>query len=346
MKSIHLIIPDLFLHEDVAAEVCAGLRLPVLEKMLARGSLAEMSSPADQGRTDLTGLALENRLCKLFDVHVYGDVPVAPISAAFDGLAEGCWLRADPVHLSLQRDQLLLAKVPVGKEEAEALCVSLNGHFAGQGMEFFSPHPQRWYVRLGKLPKMRTTPLSQVIGCDVRRLLPSGEEAAHWLQVFNEIQMLLHAHLLNEVRASRGELPINSVWFWGGGDAVGPLRGDFQSVSSDDVLVEMFAKAAGILFSSWSKDWHVEDCSGEQLLVWLGLSAALRRGDFVAWRNALQDFETSYTQPLWRALRAGKITQLNLDMTGGNKSLHVQLTRSDTWAVWRRAKTLSCYSMV
>jgi len=37
MRNVHLVICDLFLPKEFAAEVCAGLRLPALEKMLARG---------------------------------------------------------------------------------------------------------------------------------------------------------------------------------------------------------------------------------------------------------------------------------------------------------------------
>jgi len=118
--------------------------------------------------------------------------------------------------------------------------------FAGQGMEFFAPHPQRWYVRLDRLSLMRTTPLSQVIGGDVRKALPLGEDAAHWHQVFNEIQMLLHTHPLNEAREARGEPAINSVWFWGGGCSESvALQKNYDSVSSDDVLAGMFAVSSG-----------------------------------------------------------------------------------------------------
>src|SRR3990172_4623918 len=162
MKNVHLIIPDLFLPEDIAAEVCADLRLPVLEKLLARGASTDsdpstkplvLSGVEGSGRTGEGGY-LENHLCELFGVTCAADAPIAPVSAAFDGLAAGCWLRADPVHLRLQRDQLLLAGVQPGGEEGAALGASLNEHFAGQGMEFFAPHPQRWYVRLEALPRI------------------------------------------------------------------------------------------------------------------------------------------------------------------------------------------------
>jgi hypothetical protein len=341
--------------------------------------------------------ALENILCELFDVPGAADAPIATISAAFDGLAAGCWLRADPVNLNLQRDQLLLNGVQVGSDEAAALCASLNVHFSGQGMEFFAPHPQRWYVRLDTLPQMRTMPVSQVIGGDVRGALPSGADAPGWHQLFNEIQMLLHAHTLNETREAKGDVPINSVWFWGGGcdtllikplatrlgepttpakslvmakpadcgnsrqaaatvpeeDTVAnwgggsdvvSLQENFQSVSSDDVLAEMFATAAGVPFSAWNKQWRAEDCNGKQLLVWTGLSSALQRGDLAAWRTALQDFENSYAQPLWQALRSGEIAQLQLDILGGDSIRRVWLTRGDAWAFWRRSRSLAGYS--
>jgi hypothetical protein len=337
MKSVHLVIPDLFLPKDFAAEVCAGLSLPALQKLLGRGH-SEMLEPA----------ALENILCELFGVPGAADAPIAPITAAFDGLAAGCWLRADPVNLNLQRDQLLLNAVHVGSEEAAALCASLNAHFSGQGMEFFAPHPQRWYVRLDTLPLIRTMPLSQVIGGDVRGALPSGADAPGWHQLFNEIQMLLHAHPLNEAREARGEPIINSVWFWGGGcgDEIVALQKNYQILSSEDLLTEMFANTADVPFSAWSKQWHAEDCSGKQLLVWTGLRSALQRSDLSAWRAALQDFESGYAQPLWQALRSGKIAQLQLDILGGDGIRRVRLTRGDTWAFWRRSRSLSGYSLV
>jgi hypothetical protein len=362
MKSVHLVIPDLFLPEAIAAEVCADLRLPALEKLLARGH-----------SENLQAAPLENHLCELFGVTCAADAPVAAVSAAFDGLAAGCWLRADPVHLRLQRDQMLLTGVLPGVDEAEQFCASLNDYFSGQGMEFFAPHPQRWYVRLQALPRIRTTPLSGVLGANVRGALPTGEDAARWHQLFNEIQMVLFAHPLNEAREARGELMINSVWFWGGGcdtllakpadcgnsrqvapnvleeDTVESWGGgnsapstniNYDYASSDEILVEMFAAAAGIPFTAWPKQWNIRG-EGTQLLVWAGLRSALQRGDLAAWRDALQDFETGYAQPLLQALRSGELAQLQMDVLGDEGILRLSLRRGETWAFWRRAGRLA-----
>ncbi|OGT00008.1 MAG: hypothetical protein A3F73_04140 [Gallionellales bacterium RIFCSPLOWO2_12_FULL_59_22] len=339
---MHLLVCDLFLPEDVAAGVCAGLRLPALENMLARGTPA---SPASTGE----GASLETLLCEAFGVQRQTQAPIAPFSAAFDGLGEGGgWLRADPVHLRLQRDQMvLLPETGIEAGEAGQLCAALNEHFAGQGMEFFAPHPQRWYIRVAALPDIETVPLSQAAGRNVRDLLPKGRQAAHWHRIFNEIQMLLFAHPVNEARETRGELPVNSLWLWGcgcTGDA-SPQRA-YDCVGSDETLAEMLAVATGITFAGWSAQWRDEESCDRQLLVWVGLRQALRRGDLDAWRAALQEFETGYAQPLWRALRAGRIAQLQLDILGGSRVRRLLLPRSGAWSFWRRARPLVEYSMV
>ena len=361
MKSIHLVITDLFLPRDLATEICVGLHLPALEKMLARGASTGSartgigSARTGNGSVHSTGsgrtgedASLEGLLCELFGAPHQAGVPVAPISAWFDGLSDGCWLRADPVHLRLQRDQLvLLPNLGVSTGDAGHLCAALDRHFAGQGMEFFSPHPQRWYVKVDQLPDIETVPLSQAAGRDVNGLLPKGCDALHWHQVMNEIQMLLFSHPANEAREARGELPINSLWFWGNGcSSSAQLQKTYDSVSSDEMLAEMFAAAAEIPFAGWSEQWRDEAGSGKQLLLWTGLRSALQRGDLNAWRAALQDFETSYAQPLWQALRAGRISQLHVDVLGGNSLRRVSLKRADAWAFWRHSRPLAAYSMV
>jgi hypothetical protein len=331
MKSVHLVITDLFLPPEFAAEVCAGLQLPALEKILSRGK-SEINQM----------FSLEDTLCGLF--LSAGDTTVAQVSAAYDGLGEGCWLRADPVHLRLQREQVvLLPEVNVSLADARALCASLNEHFADYGLTFFAPHPQRWYVKVDHLPDMATVPMSLAAGRNIHGNLPTGRESGRWHQLINEIQMLLFAHPLNEARETRGELPVNSVWFWGNGAVPVQSTKSYNTVSSDEVLVEMLARATGSPFSDWQAEWQSAE-AGAQLLVWSGLRASLQRGDLHAWREALLSFENNYAQPLWDALRSGKIDTLQLEVAGGDRLRQFTLTRRSSWAFWRKTRTLAAYS--
>ena len=339
MKNVHLVITDLFLPKDFAAEVCAGLNLPALEKLLARG--ASLSAV----QTDQAGVTFEDFLCELFAVSCSSGAPVAAISAAFDGLEAGYWLRADPVHVRLQREQVvLLPNVAVSRDESAVLCASLNEHFFDQGLTFVAPHPSRWYVRLDALPDILTVPLSQVSGRNIHGNLPTGVDSRRWHQLFNEIQMLLFAHPLNEAREARGEMPINSVWLWGAGRCEMPAENAYDCVNSDDILLEMLALAAKIPCTNWPEKWHENSLAGRQLLVWTGLRSALQQGDLAGWRDALQTFETNYAQPLLQALRAGKISQLRIDILGGDSVRQINLNRMQAWSFWHRSRRLADYS--
>ena len=79
---------------------------------------------------------LEALLCDQYDVPLDGDYPMAAIAAVADGLevvAKAYWLRADPVHLRLQRDCFSLDEavpLPLLSVHAEQMLESLNRHFA------------------------------------------------------------------------------------------------------------------------------------------------------------------------------------------------------------------------
>lgn len=326
MKSLRLLIPDLFLLPAQAADVLAGLRTPVLEKMLARGT-----------RTPLAVDSLEAWLVDYFGASA------ATVSARCDGLPAGCYLRADPVHLQLQRDKLVL--LPVGElraDEAESLCAELNRHFAEQGLAFFAPHPHRWYLRLGHEPAVSTVPLSLALGRNTNNLLPQGEGAPRMIALLNEIQMLLFAHPLNQARDEHGLLSANSVWLWGNDRANRAAAVCNDALYGDTPLLGMYARALGLPCRSWQE----KSAADSALLVWTDLSAALQNGDLYAWREALSVLETEILPPLWRDLRAGRLDKLVLDLPTPQGACSVSLSRGDAWRFWVAGKPLANSGLV
>src|SRR5262249_54562653 len=158
------------------------------------------------------------------------------------------WLEADPVHLSVSRDELLLTAagrpaLTVG--EARELTSTLNTHFAEDGLEFIAPSPRRWYARVREAPRIRTTPTADAVGQRMEALLPQGEDGPRWRRIVNEAQMLLHDHPCNAAREERGELPVNSVWPWGAG-RLPAVAGDapYGAVWSSHPLATGIASAA------------------------------------------------------------------------------------------------------
>ncbi|MFP5400806.1 MAG: hypothetical protein ACLGH1_02490, partial [Gammaproteobacteria bacterium] len=177
------IVPHLFPSRRLLEVAAQGLRLPALETLLARGRLAE--APAE---------GLEAALCQALGVVRQRDWPVAPLTLAGAGESPGdaWWLRADPVHLQVMRDRIVLTGVAaLSREEAETLAQVIAAHFGDD----FAPrpvHPQRWLLRCVDAPDLFTTPLSFAVGRDIDPLLPRGGDALRFRSRLNELQMLLH----------------------------------------------------------------------------------------------------------------------------------------------------------
>ncbi len=331
MKHVHVVVPDLFLPPLLAKDVCTGLSLPVLEKFLARGKLKTLSQRS-----------LEAWLCDAFAVP---DSAVAPVTLLADGLQPESvyWLRADPVHLHLDRNQIILqTNVAPTAEEAAQLCAHLNQHFARSGMQFFAPHPRRWYLRLDEEPSLTTHSVYAAEGRNTRFYLPQETSGMKWHAAMNEVQMLLHGHPANEASEARGSLPINSVWLWGGGHAVTPGK-PFDRLYGDSELAALFAKTAGMPYERNITD---KMQNGNALCVLDGLGTAVRRGDFHAWRESVSAFEHECLSPLLRMLAAGELDLITLDAVQEDGSRRYELTRALSWQVWKKAQPFGNYALV
>ena len=334
MKSINLVIPDLFLPQHVAAEACESLALPALLTLFARARSSSLSFDS-----------LESWLCDKYGVD---DQAIAPVSLLADGLEPegGYWLRADPINLYFQQNKLIMnSEVLLTFDEATHLCSSLNSHFHTDGLRFFSPHPQRWYLQLDAKPNITTHHLAQVAGKNVHEYLPQGLDALRWHGIYNEIQMLLFEHAVNQARETLGKEPVNSMWFWGGGYAVGNLAQPCVKMISDSELANIFAQAAGVSHVAFT-DEIFKSISGNELIVWEGLRFAVQRADLQAWREGVLHFERCCAEPLLAALRCGNIDLLTLDvLQSGGASRRFELTRSAAWKLWQRPKPLAWYSV-
>jgi len=328
MKLLQVSIPALLLPRDAMQRISAGLELPYLSKILARSV-----------RTSEPYGVPEDFLCESFGAQAF-----APIRAAADGLDVGdaYWMCADPVHLELQQSQVILQpEVKCGAEESAALCEVLNRHFGQDGIIFFAPHPQRWYVRIAEPSDVTTTPLRIASWRDVKPYQPQGADALRWRSLSNEVQMLLHGHAINQGREARAMQAINSLWFWGGGVANG-ITTKVSVLAGDEALISPFAKVATIPFCTTLEEMlRVEGDSG----IWVesALATAWQRGDLYAWRDAMEWLERELARPLWDAIEQGRIQSLTLDVPTETETRRFVFDRSASWKLWRRTSSLSAY---
>ena len=188
-------------------------------------------------------------LAPLYGVARQRDWPLAPLLVEARGIDpdDAYWLRATPVTLVAGREDVRIAAPAVALDEAEAqaLMTRLNQHFAGDGLQFVAPAPNEWFVRLEREPSLSTRPLATVIGKSLRNLLPAGDDAPRWRRWEHEIQMLLHAHPVNEARERSGMAPVNGVWFDQGGRRPPIGANPFIATYGHDQRAAALAQQAG-----------------------------------------------------------------------------------------------------
>ena len=259
---------------------------------------------------------------------------------------EGWWLRADPVFLKAETDHAILFgsyAVKPTAEEAEALAGLFNQHFAADGLRLEAPVPDRWYLRLAEDPGITTHPVSDVVRRSVKPFLPEGEAAGRWHSLLTEIQMLFHTAGVNEARRGRGAMPINSLWFWGGGRL--PQTGEcpWESVAADAALVRGLARLGGREPAALPEDgeaWLAEHATGHHLVGIDTAETGRVYGDPDQWHDAVADIERRWIAPLLEGLKNGSLHALTLDAGEGGR---FRLRRRDLWKLWKRPRGLERY---
>ena len=334
-----LIVPALLPANQDAAAALAELRLPGLEMLLARSR-----------RTADESISLEAWLMEAFGAEPDAEVPAGALTLVGLGgqPADATWMRADPAHLRLNRDQLVLvpaAAFGLKAPEADAFAATLNAHFAGQ-LVFHPLMPDRWCVRIeDSVGEVRTKTPVEVAGRDINRNLPAGEGSIRWHQALNEIQMVLHEHPVNEAREARGEPAVNSVWLWGAGSLPADLTALFQSVTADDPLALGFAQAAGLRHRTLPLGAEALLArlpgEGRQLIVLDALRMPVALGDFDAWRARVLELEARWFAPLVAALKAGRAGMVTVLVPDGSELRAFESTRNDLRHFWRRPKPLA-----
>jgi hypothetical protein len=287
--------------------------------------------------------ALEAALLRAFGVSA--DEPaVAPLTKLADGgkpggaAANQAWLRADPVHLAISRDNAQLFDSHVINptvEEMAAIAATINAHFVNQGITVEFPDPARGYVatETNNLPK--STPLWEMVGANVFDNLPLSKTRTNWRAISNEMQMLLHAHPVNEKRAANGIPAINGLWIWGGGTVEAALAAadpameppTFTHVFARLALARGLAMAHGLTLATLPARFEASVVQPESLVVLHTATREIRGQSRETWPAEVAAIERDWVAPAVAALNAGELDALTLLIPCESATLTIKVAR-------------------
>lgn len=338
-QRLTLYLPGLFsLQENGRAEEGSWR---ALETLLSRAAPVEraLAPGYEEGLFGLFDLAQPEN----------ADLPVAAVTRMLDmGVIDNdWWLRADPVHLSLDRDRLILTdahRLEITPEEAARLVAEIMEVFSADGWLLKAPHPERWYLKPARASQLTTSALSRVVGRDIHDFLPRGPDDKAWHTIMNEIQILLHGATVNVEREKAGKLPVNSLWFWGSGrlPRITPVK--WTCVWSSEPVGLSLAKLSGTPAAELPGgygDWRRRaDMNGEHLVVLdAGHEAALYH-DAMAWQKTLDKLEADWMQPLLHELKSGTLERATL-MTDVGAGFALTPRQARRW--WRLRRPLASH---
>ncbi len=271
--SRHLLIPFAGRSSPACLAALSGLRLPNLDALLARLSLAYDDT---QAATTLSPRH-ERALARSLGIEAHdGLIPWAASEAQKNGLtragAAEPWGLLTLCHWEVAIDEVLLedpAGIEIDEGESQALLEAARPLFQSEGIALRgSAVPGRWLARSELFRALPTASLDRVAGQAISEWAPLSDALRPVRKLQNEMQMLLYTQRVNDERALRGARSINAFWLSGTGAL--PKSALVTELPAPTVIDTLRAPALADDAAGWAASWQALDA---------GPIAALRAED-------------------------------------------------------------------
>lgn len=266
--------------------------------------------------------------------------PAACVAARCCDVEGSVWL-ATPVHLlagfsSLHLDHRGLLKLPMAP--LRALAADFHRVFQGSGFAL-EPLASGGFLLVGPaISDAQALEPARCVGSSLAAALP---RAPALRRLGAEIELWLHEHPVNQSRNERGELPVTSLWIWGGGTlsrtaaapAGDPAIRSARAYGRDPYLEGLWcARGAGVRPLPANLEDPMEAparCS----VILVELSELLAPEPAASVRDALAALDTRWIAPAARLLARGAVR--TVAVVANDRCL--ALNRHDRMKRWRRA---------
>ena len=323
MTQIHLLIPKLLSPLTLWNKDFAFTPEPTVISALLANSHVQATKSHSLEHTLFNKLGLESRT----------ELPIAYYRYQLDfGTTPDCHVMcADPINLQAGTDEIILTPESIddlSKADANELIHELNKHFAQDKWEFVVADSGNWYLKHQSSEAINTAPLSQAKGESVFKHLPQSS-TLNWHSLQNEIQMLLHMAPLNQMREIAGQLPINSLWFWGAGKSA-TLEHDIDALWGDDAIIDIAALTADIPHKPLSKLNELN--TGNHIIILDSLYSPAVMDNYVNWEKQYQELEANILTNIIKIAKNKKQKLIINDCNG----TELTINHKKSWKFWKK----------
>lgn len=157
---------------------------------------------------------------------------LASLHAGVKNPSETVWL-AELSTITVGREGATIAhpaSFEVTAAEADALFDAVSGLWADRAISALPINARQWRIWLDPSASTRSLTPAAMAEMRLSDWWPQEDSLREWRRLLNEIQMVWHEHPVNIARAERGEVPINSLWLFGGAKGWSPTQAELQPV--------------------------------------------------------------------------------------------------------------------
>ncbi|KQW64165.1 hypothetical protein [Variovorax sp. Root411] len=256
----HLLIPFAGRGSPACRAALPTLRLPNLETLLTRLTLADTDTQDESTRSPPHERALSRAMGI---ASADGCIPWAALEARQLGIAapndHEAWGLVTLCNWQVGIDDVVLgdpSAIEIDAAESAALLQAARPFFEEDGIALHpSSAPGRWLARAPIFDGLATASIDRAVGYPISQWSPLGDSARPLRRLQNEMQMLLYTQRVNDDRAARGVPPINSFWLSG----TGALKNEVEPAAAATVSDELRVAALRDDGIGWATAWQALD---------------------------------------------------------------------------------------
>jgi hypothetical protein len=312
---MHLLIPGALPPSNIAKDLIAQVEqhCPLLvERLKTLVATVQELKPEDTGCTPFEAVKLQQLGYTPPEGANLG-TGLASLHAGVKNPSETVWL-AELSAITVGREGATIAhpaSFELTHDEADALFDAVSGLWSDRAISALPINARQWRIWLDPSASTRSLTPAAMAEMRLSDWWPQEDSLREWRRLLNEIQMVWHEHPVNLARAERGEVPINSLWLFGGAQGWLPTPLEVQPA----LQVQARMQPVG----------PTQSAPGAQTLptpVYEGLHTPYLQGDWAAWIAAL---------PALSAHLSALDPNTSLTLTGQQRAVVLTPVRKRWW---------------
>ncbi len=276
-RPMHFLIPFAATSTNASAQAFQALKLPHLQRLMQHmqlhssdvGDTYSLSPPHERALAQALGLPQRHTGRNPCEPRFPdGCIPWAaaelsqrrPDQPRHGYRAGQAWAHITPCYWRVGVDNITLpdpASLQISDADSHTLLAAMQPYFAEDGITLHWDSAGHWLAHSALFEGLPTASLDRVTGRNINPWMPEAAQAAPLRRLYNEMQMLLYTHPVNDARQTTGLPPVNAFWVHGAGSL--PEQPETEQIPPVQSITALRSPALQENWPAWAAAWQQID---------------------------------------------------------------------------------------